>query len=538
LTGRERQQFLEEVLPQARGSVHGALAGLRSVPSILAHGVDPAALERYEARGFAAAGLLPERLRGAAPVVDAVAEMPLRQLAAADAVATDAAFTSHANALAVRQARREGLTGAAVGRRAEEIVGDLTQYPRIAREATELARKAVYQGAHPELDWLRRLKAGKLGLALDQVVPFVSTPYDVVAQGLGLNPLQVIKAVQDVRAGRDLAANRRVAQAVAGTVLTGAGLGLAQSGYLTGAPPDDDTERSTLPEGWKPFSLRLPVGDGAVYVPIALFGHFAIPLGIGAIAGDALRRGQDPEGVATALAGVPGGIVKFLGEQTFLDGARTVGRLLDDPARWSETLVEGLATPLMPYSALQRQVDQAFGGASRDPRGAIEALLASTPVLNEAAGVPTRRTALGEERRGVSGPLAMVAGTRITAERDEPTLRVLRSARVGLGRQGATWRGLPLTDEERRAIDARGGELIRERVAPLADDAEFAALPLARRGAILERYRDQALEAARKEVMDRLSDAELDRRRQMKQRAEETRRPVLSVPGSPFRTPD
>jgi hypothetical protein len=525
MTGRERTQFLEEVRPQAQGSVVGAINGLKRVPEILRTGVDPASMSKYEAKGFASGSKL----------VDAAAEMPLRGLAAADAVSKDAAFASHAAALAMRQARSEGLAGANAAKRADDIYEHLYRYPDILTEARKLADRAVYQEDRPEIKPFLDLKQGKARLLTDFVIPFLKTPYNVVAQGLELNPYQVKKAVDDLRAGRDTDFNRRVAQAFVGTTLTGTGFALAQAGYMTGATPKDTTEKSTQPEGWKPFSVRVPVGDGAVYIPAAVFGHFAIPLGIGAIVADAVDRQKDVGDVGKTVLSIPGNIVKFLGEQTFLQGAQTVGRILDDPERWSEALVESMAAPVMPYSAFQRQVDQALGGAARDPKGAIQALLSSTPVLNDTGvlGVgasETRQTALGDDKRNVSGPAAFVAGSRITAEQDEPTLRVMRAARVAIPKQDATWRGLPLTEKEQRAINARAGELMRETIAPLDSDAEFEALSLERRGTIVERLRDRAFDRARREVMANVDDADLERRKQMKRQSEETRRPVYKMP--------
>jgi hypothetical protein len=65
--------------------------------------------------------------------------------------------------------------------------------------------------------------------------------------------------------------------------LLAGGKHLADDGWLTGPPPDDPAERKTLPEGWLPWSVRVPIPgtDTTTYIPFSnLAGQLGVPLAL------------------------------------------------------------------------------------------------------------------------------------------------------------------------------------------------------------------------------------------------------------------
>jgi hypothetical protein len=337
----------------------------------------------------------------------------------------------------------------------------------------------------------------------DIVLPFIRTPANVAAQGVGMTPAGFTAAWKAAKDGRQGEAVDRAVRAGVGTAAKGLGLSLAASGYVTGATPDNAAERSTLPDGWKPCSLRIPEGDGAIYVPLQMLGPIAMPRGIAAALADLEKRGAAGADAQQLIYRAVNTIGKYVGDQAFLQGLATIPDIIDHPERSSGRTLASIGSSLMPASGLQKQLDQAFGTAPRDPKGFVEGFLSASPLTS--GMVESRLTPLGEERTNVSGPAAMLTGTRIGVERDQPALQAFREARVGLPSPPTEAFGLPLTGSEQRRVQARAGELVRERMGAIYADpelrAELESRSLAERGKALETIRDAARQRAAREVL-------------------------------------
>lgn len=508
----ERTRYQAEFGPQVLGTIAGFIDGAREFPEVLSG----ARVAGKEVPTGQAKGKLDTALEGVFRVMNAF-----------DNLWRSASEGGQAAAIATRKATKEGYTGAARAQRAHEILQDLSSHPDILDEMHEAGARTVFQETRDEIEPILKVTRGKAGFFTDFVLPFVRTPYSVAAQQAGMSPAGVAGVIKAARDGKQGLTVDRAARFLAGTGAMGLAGALTASGFVTGPMPSDETERSTLPEGWKPFALRVPSGDGAVYVPVMLFGPFGLSLAAGAILGDAYKRGYEGQNNERITATALRGLGKYAEDQLFLDGIVTVAQLVTEPDKRLERFVEGMASQWSP--AALRQIDQILGRPYRDPSGPIEALFAGTGPI--ASGlVKERQTILGDAQLPtVTGLPAALVGSRVTAERDDPVLRVMRAARVSISRQGDTAKRLPLSPDDQRTIQTRAGELMRERIGPLADDEEFAGFPLERRGRILERLRDKAFDDARSEVLNRLSDDELTRRQGVAQRARETRQPAEAL---------
>lgn len=489
VTRTERTRYLAEVLPQARGQITGMIAGAKQIPGIMAQGVD--------ARTVEAMNVPRKGLQSGSKTVDAIVEAPLRALSAADAMWRGAATGGHAAALATRQAIKEGLEGAERSARVDHILSRLEEFPQIAQEAERLGARAVFQEHRTQLDPIVNIAKGQYGKYVgDVVLPFVRTPGNVAAQGIGMTPAGFVGALEAAKNGNRGEAIDRAVRAAVGTAAMGLGFSLASSGFVTGAYPKDASDRSTLPEGWKPYSLRVPVDDGAVYVPLQMFGPVAMPLGIAAAVQDLYAQqqtGADPKKLAMRSLTTLG---KYVGDQAFLQGLAAVPNIIEEPERYLDHLLANYGSSLMPASGFQKQINQFIGRAARDPGGAIEGFLAASPLTSE--GVPSRQTPLGDERAiGPSGPAAFLTGTRVSTEQDEKTLAVLRAAGVGAPTVADSYGGITLTDEQKRTIRERTGSLLRARLRSVSERSA-AANP-----ANVERVRDEAAADARESVLAR-----------------------------------
>lgn len=507
----QRTRYQAEFGPQVLGSVAGMVDGLREFPDVLA--------------GRLVAGK--EVPTGqTASKIDTALEGVFRLMNAFDNLWRSASEGGQAAALATRKATKEGLSGTQRADRAQEILQDLSSHPDIVEEMKLAGARTVFQEDRAELDPLLKVTRGKGGFLTDFVIPFVKTPYNVAAQQAAMSPAGIIATLKVAREGKQGVAVDKASRVIAGTGALGTSFALAAGGYVTGPMPSDPGERSTLPPGWKPFSLRVPAGDGAIYIPVPFFGPFGLSLAAGAVIGDAYRRGYNGEGKDQIIRTAVRGLGKYAEDQLFLDGIVTVAKIVNEPDKWIEHLTEGMAAPIIPLSGFLRQMDQVLDRPVRDPHGPIEAMFAATGPI--ASGyVQARQTVMGDEQRpGLSGAPAALLGSRVSTEQDEPTLRLFRDARVSVPRQGPTALGLPITESEQRAIQSRAGALMRQKIAPLARDPSFARKPIKDRGKTLEQRRDEAFEQARREVVNKIPQAERSRRQKLRKDAEDQRRPL------------
>src|SRR5690606_33513568 len=214
------------------------------------------------------------------------------------------------------EAVREGLQGAALRRRVQELVDDPTITPEIHKRAERYAAGMVYQDTSEGLGLATRLvrKADQATLAAaDQaweaglnklgllgcvtygamafppsvvIAPFIRTPLNILKRAVQYSPLGAAAAVQAGSRDAMLTAGR----SAIGTAMMGLGLGLWMQGRLTGSPPRDPAARDAwYAEGKRPYALR--VGDQ--WITYQHYGQFGILLG--AVANYADETRDDPD---------------------------------------------------------------------------------------------------------------------------------------------------------------------------------------------------------------------------------------------------
>jgi hypothetical protein len=507
ITGAERTRYMGEIGPQVRGMADGTLAGFKDGWTTLKTGIDP----RYAGKldqvrpGFGSGS---EKLNFAA-------EAPLRLLAAADNVFRGAARGGQVRALATRQGIREGYAGTALAKRAEWITQNITEFPQLLEEAEKSAARTVLQESRVEIAGLSaRRGAGPAAFVQSVFLPFVKTPYNIAAQGLGMTPAGLLSAAKAAKDGNRGEAADRAARALFGSAVMGVAGAAGMSGFLTGAYPTDDSARSTLPPGWKPWSVRLPRQDGAMYVSYQNLGPVGVPMAIAAVMTEAARQGQpiDP-------AKVVAGFGRYMVDQTFLQGINSVVQAIEQPERYAENLSEGLAAPTVPYSALQRQIERAIGMADRDPHGAVDALLATSPLTANA--VAPRTTPLGQPvQQGQAGAAAFISPVRYDFEHDTPALQALRGADVGVPAmpKKLTVQGgeIQLTPSEQAQLKALRGQRIDELIAEEVRTSQFQNLNAVGQQKRLRQLVEHATSQVDKAFVNTMADDEFDRRRRQR----------------------
>lgn len=497
ITGGARARYLAEMAPQIRGAMEGALAGAKMAGTILKTGINPADVGKVEhmRAGF-----------GVHPVVDFAAELPLRMLVASDAVFRGAAQGGQVRALAVRQAAREGYAGADRARRAQEIVENIIDFPELLEEADKAATRVVLQESRPLSQWMAtgRRQLGEGRYVLEVVAPFVRTPTNIAAQGAGLTPGGIVGAVKMAKEGKTGQATDAAARAAFGTAVMGVATTAAAAGFLTAGYPETDAERSVLPQGWQPWSFRIPRGDGsATYVSFQNLGPIGIPLAIGALLGTDLARGKAAP-TAEYLGRIAAGTGRFMLDQTFMRGVFDLVKALEEPERYAENLVENLATQSVPYGSLQRQLTRALDMGTRDPHGAIEAILAINPLT--AGQVPAKQDIFGRPvKPSQTGAAAFAVPFRYSESPADPVLEEYRRLRaeglpVGIGKPPDTIYQVKLTREEQRALQRKTGEMLQPVLQRIITSRPYQQLDPRDRATVLERLEEQIRALAAEEM--------------------------------------
>jgi hypothetical protein len=434
VTGAEREVFATEIGAQLHGMQAGAVEGARNGAFVMQHGFRPDDITRLDhlRGGFGTniPGVAPAGSR-AAGAVDFAMEGPLRALSAADAVFRGMAEGGHlaaeATAAAIKAGRDEG------GKVSADVLREFMAKPALMDLAEELAARDVLQEQRPITNWIMQSRnlPGPQRAIVEAAIPFVRTPFNLMAQGLEMTPLGVVRVMQEARKGNIRGAEHAVAEMAVGTAVMAVASWQNLNGNLTGPRPESEAERSTLPPGWQPWSIRTTDEQGgAKYYPMAVLGPLAVPAVVAIIATEAVKKGGAINPATTAL-----GVGQYFVDQTFFRGVSDLAAAMSQGGNKIENYVESVSTQYSPHviggGALGRQIQQITGQPLRDPHGALEALLATHPAT--AGMVPERRDVLGRPQvRAPGGLETALSPIRSSVENDEPVIAAYRRAGEGL----------------------------------------------------------------------------------------------------------
>jgi hypothetical protein len=403
---------LSELTPRIFGMVQGAKEGLRSAGGTLRTGevFDPIANLRTEMRSAISGP------------VGTVIRTPFRIGATVDELAAAATRRSELNALAMRQARAEGLRGEALRRRAAEIAANPP--PPMLERALDRARYATFQQPLPG-------RAGELERSINRrpwlklIVPQIRRPTNVLRFALERSPLA--PALKEVRQNLAAGGERRhvaLARISFGTAIGTLFTHWADEGVITGAPPPDHDQRLLLTAGgWQPYSIRI----GDTYFSYEGLGPLSATLRTAAElarAAPELRRGQAERLGAEYVADIVGN----LGEEVWLADASALVAAIENPERnlkpFAARMAEGVLTP--PGLG---QIAGTIDPVEREARTPQERIQARIPGLSD--DLPARRDLWGRELP--SEPADSVWPIRMRRARDEAVTRELLDLGVRIG---------------------------------------------------------------------------------------------------------
>lgn len=508
--GGERTRYMAELPEMMTGAKHGMLSGFHDAAEIMRSGINPGEvsrnLEMLHRSNFGMGQTRLGQMIGQRPssAVDFLAEGPLRTLEASDAIFRSSARNAYFRGLAARRLIQAGYKGQALKAGVEDMARNSEDYLDLVDQANQMARRVTMQEKRKGVSSAFAQREGLGGIGTSLILPFVRTPYNIAAQGVGMTPLgfggAAIKAAQGDRgAAADMAARASLGT---GIMLGGYALG----DHLTGAAPSDPLERSTQPPGWQPYSVKI----GDKYIKYSQLGPMGVPLAVAAATHDAQRAGlpQDPSSVAGRFAG---GLGRYMADQTMLQGMSNLIDAITQPERKGENFIEGMSTQFAPYAALGRQVDRALGTNPRDPHGVLDALEASYPGLS--GNVRPRQDALGRPQPVTSG-LGAFAPMTYSTQRDDPLLRVLHENDVGIDSPPKDVQSMSLTDQEQQQFAALAAPYIQDAVTRAQSRPDWNGLDIEQKRTLLRAAVASGRTAAGTSLLRQLTPAERTARHQ------------------------
>ena len=132
--------------------------------------------------------------------------------------------------------------------------------------ATANAMEATFKNANAIATALNNLKRNSsvASAALDVLLPFTTTPANIMQLTLDYSPLGFFKALGSNITGKSTMAQRidMISKATTGSALMALGFALRAMGKITGAEPDDEDEAEwQKANGWQAYSFRGEDGD-------------------------------------------------------------------------------------------------------------------------------------------------------------------------------------------------------------------------------------------------------------------------------------
>lgn len=364
VTGTERQRFFGEAVADIYGMTRALREGVRK------------GLEAYQTElasfGVTKLEVAPAARTAIKGTTGRVVRIPGRALIAADEFFKAINFQGELNALAFRQAAREGRTGAFRAARIAEI---------IRNPSGELLEKAsaetLYRVFQAEL--------GPTGKAIQTIrsnnpwtrfiAPFIRTPVNITKFGLERTPLNFLRLAVKVKRGElaGAALSDELAKPVMGSLIAAGIAGLAFEGLISGGGPRDPARRRALrATGWQPYSIRL----GDQWVSYGRLEPLGIVVGLTADYVELFDTLEQED----AVSKISFAIAQNLTNKTFLRGLSDAINAASDPERFGERWVRGLTGTAIPTGVAQvaRGVDPTL----RRPETALQGLQARTPFLS------------------------------------------------------------------------------------------------------------------------------------------------------------
>jgi hypothetical protein len=323
--------------------------------------------------------------------------------------------------------------------------------------------------------------------ALSLIVPFIRTPTNIFKAGLlDRSPVAFFtrKFYQDLQAGgrtRDMA----LARVGMGSATAAMIAHQVTEGNVSGGGPRDPSARQLLETtGWKPYSVRDPItGNWHSYARMepwaSVVGATADTTEIMSYIMDNVESLKDENQIAVdTTAAIIAGIANNTMSKTFMKGMSDFTEMLSDPGRYSQNWTAEMATAIVPYSALRRQIAQWQDPYMREAWTLLDKLYVSSGIPGWSEDAPPRRDIWGDPRPhkegSILGSMSPIPDSKDKGDYlDRELVRLMQETRqVPVSMPGKSVDGMRLTTEEyddlvrlSRQLPVFDDQTLREKIA-------------------------------------------------------------------------
>lgn len=271
------------------------------------------------------------------------------------------------------------------------VLGNETFLGKAVGKLSEAAR---------ELDHPLARAAAQLGVGI--LMPFSKVPAAFIGRVFDFTPVGALKEVASQASMREFDQRKfafALSEATTGTAAIYLGANLAAGDYLSGDYPKDPKEQQRWKEeGITPNSLKW----GNNWISLNYLGPIGALFGIGKNVSDALASGAAPQDAL--LTGAAGAATTVLG-QSFLQGLSNGLQALNEPGRYMDNFVKGLAGSVVP--TLLNDVGNATDHLQRETDSALEAIQSRIPGWR--THLRPKQTALGNTLDQPADPAGVMA---------------------------------------------------------------------------------------------------------------------------------
>jgi endonuclease YncB( thermonuclease family) len=414
--------------------------------------------------------------------VGTVIHAPGRLLAAEDEFFK--AFGRHMalNGLAVRQARNEGLRGAAAEQRIVDLLSNPTD--EMMAKSFDYARYLTFQS---ELGAPGKLLQTASTKYLWPIIPFTRTPINIFKTAAEHSPLALAMPKwfwAEVRAGgaqRDAAIGKFLFGSAAAMFIAKA----AADGHITGnGPSDPGARRELMQTGWQPYSIK--VGDR--YFSYSRLDPFATIIGTVADMVDK-SDGQMTESQRDKSAFIiVGSIIHNLSSKTWLQGITDFTTAMSEVSSGDPTAAQRYVQRFIaswipaPVGQAARAIDPVQRSTSDEAiQGTIDTIKSRIPFASET--LMPRRDMFGEElTRGSTGSVVGDFLNPIYTSQDkrDPVLSAIQESGATIGplnrRVKINGESVKLNDPQWDKYQKVAGQLTRLYIQDAVSGPEFRTM--------------------------------------------------------------
>jgi hypothetical protein len=377
LTGKEREVYMKEVAPYAKGFINAVPDAMTSFLKALK---GDTVLERPDLARIATNSKLLKPL-----------QVIPRMLEASDVLFRTMIKAGETEALTYRYTTQ--------GKKLTQTVVNA-----IEKKATE---KAAYFVFRAPLDPSNKTGQGTVLSAIDNLttsiytlrkvpgvkwfVPFVQTPMNILKQGIEYSPLGLTTLPGATNK------TEQVAKTLVGSTVFLGAAALGTQGRLTWGIPTGEKEKAAFyNSGRQPYSLKI----GNSWVSYSKLGPIAYPLAMAASMQWYLN--ENPKASTQSsferATNVMGGIAQFFSDQSYLEGLQNAIEFVGDPTGGAKSAFSSTAGQLIPLSSLQRLVSHVIDPVYRKPKSGfnmtsfVQSLQKDIPFVSK--GVPAIKGSL------------------------------------------------------------------------------------------------------------------------------------------------